>query len=262
VVKDKTTFKIFLQNNMDRGIAEISLLAESPALRFEITPKKMRIPKGHRVFFSVTMFPKPNVRTGTYPINFRLVGGGRQYKSFKLKMKKKGKKPVKKEKFEKVKDKSRLLRIKPIDRPPKIDGVLDDKCWKKSAIASNFSSLKGGKAISQTVVLIAFDKKFLYFNVYSRVRPGEEISRDDNVEIRFATNNSGYPYYSFILPASGKPRFKRALKKGPLVSYSPEGVEYGIANNEGFWTAEISIPFSVLEINSPASETVWYMRID
>ena len=36
VVKDKTTFKIFLQNNMDRGIADISLIAESPVFDFTI----------------------------------------------------------------------------------------------------------------------------------------------------------------------------------------------------------------------------------
>ena len=39
VVKDKTTFKIFLQNNMDRGIADISLIAESPVFDFTIKPE-------------------------------------------------------------------------------------------------------------------------------------------------------------------------------------------------------------------------------
>jgi len=85
-VKDKATFKIFLQNNMDRGIAEISLIAESPAFDFEINPKKMPLPKDQRAFFQVSMTPKSTTRTGNYTINFRLVGGGKQFKSFNLSM--------------------------------------------------------------------------------------------------------------------------------------------------------------------------------
>ena len=57
VVKDEATFKIFLQNNMDRAIAEISLLAESPAFEFTVTPEKMSVPRNQRVFFSVTVRP-------------------------------------------------------------------------------------------------------------------------------------------------------------------------------------------------------------
>ena len=51
VVKDKTTFKIFLQNNMDRGIADISLIAESPAFDFTIKPQRMAIQKDQRTYF-------------------------------------------------------------------------------------------------------------------------------------------------------------------------------------------------------------------
>lgn len=84
VVKEEATFKIFLQNNMDRGIAEISLLADSPAFDFKISPEKMTLPKDQKVFFTVTMHSKDGVKTGYYPIHFRLVGGGREFESFSL----------------------------------------------------------------------------------------------------------------------------------------------------------------------------------
>ena len=64
VVKDKTTFKIFLQNNMDRGIAEIKLIPESSAFDFSVTLAKMKIPKDKRVFFEVTMSTKKATKTG------------------------------------------------------------------------------------------------------------------------------------------------------------------------------------------------------
>ena len=88
VVKDKATFKIFLQNNMDRGIADIRLIPDSPSFEFSVNPKQMSIPQNQRTFFEVTMTPKPAVKTGTYTVNFRLVGGNNQrlFKSFSLKM--------------------------------------------------------------------------------------------------------------------------------------------------------------------------------
>jgi len=84
VVKDQTTFKIFLQNNIDRAIAEISLIAESPAFDFSVTPVKMSVPVSTpndpwKTYFTVTMTPRAGVKTGNYPINFRLVGGGRTF---------------------------------------------------------------------------------------------------------------------------------------------------------------------------------------
>ena len=135
VVKDQTTFKIFLQNNMDRGIAEISLIAESPAFNFTVTPAKMSIPKDQRTYFTVTMAPRAGVKTGNYPINFRLVGGGRTFKeeSFSLKMEEETSQP-KPEKMttKEVKKKSgtrpardveikETLQVKPSDQPPKLD---------------------------------------------------------------------------------------------------------------------------------------------
>lgn len=88
VIKDKATFKVFLQNNMDRGIADISLIAESPAFDFVVKPQRMSIQQDQKTYFEVTMTPKTAVKTGNYTINFRLVGGDdkRLFKSFSMKM--------------------------------------------------------------------------------------------------------------------------------------------------------------------------------
>ena len=47
IVKDSCKFKIFLQNNMDRGIAQIRMAANSRAFDISITPEQMNIPYPH-----------------------------------------------------------------------------------------------------------------------------------------------------------------------------------------------------------------------
>lgn len=48
-------------------------------------------------------------------------------------------------------------------QPPKIDGVLDDSCWKDAAIAKPFiDSYTGKPAQDQTEAYILYDEKGLY----------------------------------------------------------------------------------------------------
>ncbi len=258
IVKDKITFKIFLQNNMDRGIDEISLLAESPVFNFTIAPEKMRIPKNQRVFFTVTMATKPNTKTGNYPINFRLVGGGRQFKSFNLNMK--GRATEEKEDIKK--EKLNILQVKPtFSSSPKLDGVINEKCWKSAAVASNFSSTSEGKAIFQTVVLLTFDKKYLHFGIYCSDDNTKRLSINDKVEILLATEPSGYPYYSVTLPAVGLPYFKKILQDKDSSDWNAYGINYSIKKDSKSWTTEVSIPFFSLNTESPVSKEKWYLRI-
>lgn len=259
VVKDGATFKIFLQNNMDRGIAEISLIAESPAFVFNITPGKMRIPKNQRVFFSVTLWPKPGVKTGSYPIHFRLVGGGRQFKTFSLNMKsgRAETDPIRET------DIANILIVKSTPHSLQLDGKLEEKLWKNSAVVSNFSSLSGGKAVFQTVVLLTFNKDKLYFGVYCADNDSQALSEDDTIEIQIAKEPSGSPYYSVTIPGKGQPSFKKILDSGNVVPWPAHNIECASGKDKEHWMAEVSIPFTSLGSKSPTSSAgeKWYMRI-
>jgi len=262
IVKDKTSFKIFLQNNMDRGIAEIMLRAESPAFNFIITPKKMRIPKNARVYFAVTMIPRKTTKTGRYPIKFRLVGGGKEFKSFGLDIKSKEKEmqsapsvvSLPSRKYEGDKG---LLKVQPLSTSPIVDGQLNDECWKNSVVISNFASMFGGKALYQTLVFLNYDKKALYFGIYCL---DGISSKEDKVTIFLAKGAIGY--YSFVFPLAGSPFYKKYVKREPVNGWKPLDIKYSLQKSKKAWVAEISIPFEVLDSALPVAKEKWFLRIE
>ncbi len=280
VVKDSTTFKIFLQNNMDRGIAEISLLADSPAFDFTITPQRMQIPKDQRAYFTVAMKPKAATRTGNYSINFRLVGGGRQFKSFSLSGDNAGEADASARTSNTVapaapsrapapvapgpraaSDTSVLLRVKGVPAAPKIDGLLSESGWKSAAVASNFTSTRGGKPASQTIALLSYDRTCLYCSVCCMDDNPQKAPDTDRVEIQLASSSSGQPCYSFTFPVSGSPSYRKILPNRSAVPVEARGVRYSVSRGVMSWVAECAIPLAAFGAEAPSSETVWSLRI-
>jgi len=275
VVRDRLTFKIYLQNNMDRGIAEISLLAESPNFNFTITPGRMSIPKDQRAYFEVTMVPKAGTRSGTYPVNFRLVGGGREFKRFSLSMSGQGGggasnrpsgSPATRPSTTPGRPAapspvavSSLLLVNRAASVPRLDGQTSDPCWRSAAVASNFSSPRGGKAVHQTVALLCFDNTCLYLAVYCRDDQPQSLGARDRVTIKLS--EGGATTYCITLPASGAPAFSR-LAGGAAGPWSPAGFQSSIARQANGWTAECALPWSDLGAAPPKKRRVWNLRIE
>ena len=267
VVKDQATFKIFLQNNMDRGIAEISLIAESPAFNFTVTPAKMSIPKDQRTYFTVTMAPRASVKTGNYPINFRLVGGGRTFKeeSFSLNLadetnqpkperKEAGNKPASEHEIKE------MLQAKPSDQSPVLDGIINDKCWKSAGVASNFSRVGGGVPAFQTVTLIAFDREYLHLGVYCNDEKTGQLTKDDKLEIEIGPNRYGYPWYYLSVSGNNAAKFQKVFSD-KSTPWNAAGTKYYIGRDKKSWTLELSIPFSALGRQAPTVKKIWNLRI-
>lgn len=290
-VKDETSFKIFLQNNMDRAIAEISLIAESRAFNFNIIPQVMRIPKGSRVYFTVRIRPKQNTKTGYYPINFRLVGGGRQFKSFSLNVQDEQASKVTASNTQEsvvsrttispartslpaVKtttsttsyitdtDKTNLLNIKQLTNPPQIDGILDDDCWKKTAVMANFSSEKGGNAAYTTIGLMGFNTNSVYFAVHCLGADIQKLSGNDIVEIQLSPDKPEDSFYSLTLPAVGTPKLTRIFSHiGNIGIGLPENSAYRVFSDADYWSAELSLPLYILKTSCPSEITKWFVRV-
>lgn len=253
VVKDMATFKIFLQNNMDRGIAEISLIPESDAFNFTITPSIMSIPKGQRVYFQVTMMPKSNVKTGNYTINFRLVGGGREFKSFSL-----SSQNSQSNTNTPAPASSSILTVKSTKTPPVIDGLFNnDTTWKTSAVATNFSAANGGKAGFQTIALITFDRQNIYFGIYCYDEANNDSKRNDNVKITLASSSNSASSRTISITSKSQ----LSIKKGST-NIDTSNCSYKVLNDKKCWAAELSIPFSAIGINAPTSKVKWNLRID
>ncbi|MCM8784779.1 MAG: hypothetical protein NC827_04985 [Candidatus Omnitrophica bacterium] len=252
VVKDKATFKIFIQNNMDRGIAEISLEPESYAFDFNVTPKKMSIPKNAQVFFEVTITPKQGIRTGTYPLKFRLVGGGKEFKSFTLES------LTEKKETTYDFDLSKLPVIKPTTNPPIIDGSFGDQCWKNSTILSNFCSLKGSEAFYKTWAMITFDKDNLYIGVFCKDDSVEKLSPEDVIEINISPPNDGSCFIISFSPA-GTLTYKKYDAKKQVTNMNISEIRYASMKKENYWSFEAIFPFNL--IKKPKENDVWDIRI-
>ncbi|MCM8828011.1 MAG: hypothetical protein NC902_01815 [Candidatus Omnitrophica bacterium] len=274
IVKDKATFKIFLQNNMDRAIAEIKLIAESPAFDFQIYPMKMSVPKDQRVYFEVTMTPKPNTSSGNYPVTFRLVGGGREFKSFNLdvsgeaanRVQEKKETPMSENKSSPEtqpsrKKESALLSVKKIFQPPKIDGRLMEECWKNAGVAGNFSCPGQGKPVYQTVGLFTYDASSLYLGFYCRDNEPEKISDKDRIEIQISSDPSGKTYYSIVLTGDRKMTFKKVRSSGEVQDLQPANLVYGMYRGINAWMIEIGIPFSSIGTRTPEPGETWLLKI-
>jgi hypothetical protein len=266
VVKDKTEFKIFLQNNMDRGIAEIALIAESPAFDFNISPEVMSIPKGHRVFFKVSMATKQGTKTGNYPINFRLVGGGRQFKSFSLDASGAALEDINQNHNSgriqgSAADESGALKVPRTIKKPLLDGVMNDPVWKTASVISNLSSASGGDSENQTIVLLMHDTGSLYLGIYCCDEAAKDLSKNDYVEIQISQAQSGYPGYSLTFPAAGAPSVKKHNSYGKSVNIKPFGLQYFINTDVDSWGVEAEVPLQLINIAPKGKSSKYYMRI-
>lgn len=276
VVKDQTTFKVFLQNNMDRGIAEIALQAESKDFDFEIKPKIMSVPQNQRAYFQVTMKAKPATGTGNYPVSFRLVGGGRVFKTFNMqasgtpldaKTPPKQPGPASTTNLSRVSTSAvppalpAILNVRSVSEAPVIDGSLNEPAWKTAAVLSNFSSSKGGRAVYDTVGLVSFDRKNLYFSFLCRDENLNALTENDFLELRLAFNLSGLPCYVMRISPTGKVAMKKLLAGGQETDWTASNIRFALEREGKAWTAEVGIPFAALDILPPVSVQKVLLRI-
>lgn len=261
VIKDKTTFKVFLQNNMDRGIAEISLQAASPSFDFSISPNKMAIPQNQRVFFQVTMTTRAGVSTGNYPVFFKLTGGGREFKSFSLNTQGEGTGSSSAAPAQGGAS-SHLLILRRINGALKIDGVLDDGMWSSSAVLSNFATAGGGKALFQTVALLAYNSQSLNMGLRFADEDTSKLTADDKADVFIAFQNPKQSSFHIAVNSEGKAFFDRKENKQGSIAWNVSGARYSVSKMKKTWFAELSVPFSAFGISSPSSPGKWYLRVE
>ena len=160
-----------------------------------------------------------------------------------------------------------------IDRPPRIDGVLDDECWKKAAKVDDFiqeEPEKGAPPTERTVVYLAFDRRNLYiaFECFtsnaeklqaSATRHDDEFFNDDHVEVMidtFRDKRNAYIFSVNLLSTKAEWRYaggrrERFGGKSWDCEWHARAKKY-----DDRWVAEIAIPFSELRFRKEKS-AVW-----
>jgi hypothetical protein len=155
-----------------------------------------------------------------------------------------------------------------INLAPKIDGILDDECWKSAEVTGDFkqnSPLENGPVANKTEVRITYDNTALYIGAMCYDSSPDSIMRQlglrddylsaDNFRIVFDTYNTQQDAFDFSVTASGVQSDSR------FSDYNFNAVWHSdvkILSNG--WSVEMEIPWSALRFPSKA-EQIWGLQI-
>jgi hypothetical protein len=161
---------------------------------------------------------------------------------------------------------------------PKIDGKLDDECWKKALIANDFIQFEptlGEKPKEPTNVYILYDKEMLYVGfecfkndpsklLATQTKRDSEFFQDDFVEVFLDTYHDHRNCYSFSVNSIGTQVDRRISNEGSIGGGDPMNDpskawdcawDAKATKTDKGWTAEMAIPFSVLRFNKNGDGT-------
>jgi hypothetical protein len=178
---------------------------------------------------------------------------------------------------EKVEKVVHAVRIEP-NETPKIDGKLDDECWKKADKMADFIQFEptlGEKPNEPTNVCILYDKEKLYVGfecikndssriLGSQTKRDSEFFHDDFVEIFLDTYHDHRNCYSFAINCIGTQSDRRIANEGSMGGGGPMedrskawdcAWEAKSFKTDKGWTAEMAVPFSELRFNKKGDGT-------
>src|SRR5258708_25832790 len=154
-------------------------------------------------------------------------------------------------------EKAQTVRMPRFDKPPVIDGKLDDEVWKQAKLLKDFYQVQPGDNIAPSKpaeVMLGHDAKFLYvaFHCYDepdKVRANipkrDSIFDDDYVGILFDTFNDSRKAYEFDFNPLGVQA--DGIWTDNNEDFNPDFVfeSKGMVTTDG-WTLEVAIPFKSL----------------
>ena len=155
-------------------------------------------------------------------------------------------------------EKAQPVKMARFDKPPVIDGKLDDEVWKHAIVLKDFYQVQPGDNLAPskpTEVMLGYDSKFLYvafhcFDEPDKVRANipkrDNIFDDDYVGILFDTFNDHRKAYEFDLNPLGV-QADGIWVDGQNEDFNPDFVfeSKGVVTGDG-WTVEAAIPFKSL----------------
>src|SRR5437870_80224 len=155
-------------------------------------------------------------------------------------------------------EKSQPVKMPRFEKPPVIDGKLDDEVWKRARVLKDFHQVQPGDNIAPskpTEVMLGYDSKFIYiaFHCYDEpdkvratIPKRDNIFNDDYVGILFDTFNDHRKAYEFDFNPLGV-QADGIWTDGQGEDFNPDFVfeSKGLVTEDG-WTVEIAIPFKSL----------------
>lgn len=160
-------------------------------------------------------------------------------------------------------DSIKSVQISRTKEPPKIDGRIEDSCWKNIQPVSGFfqyDPVNGAKASEETLVWMAYDQKNIYFaflmgdsqpdRIWAELTPRNEYSHNDSITVILDTYNDKRTSISFTVNPKG-------VQKNSVETIWKSDA----ASRTDGWTAEIAIPFKSLRF-SPKDDQIWGINFE
>jgi hypothetical protein len=147
--------------------------------------------------------------------------------------------------------------------PPRIDGLIDDACWKNLKPVSGFfqfDPVNGVRASEETFVWMVYDQKNIYFaflmkdsqpdKIWAELTPRNEYENNDSITVILDTYNDRRTSISFTVNPKG-------VQKNSVETIWKSGAAVG----EDGWTAEMAIPFKSLRF-STQKDQIWGINFE
>jgi hypothetical protein len=160
-------------------------------------------------------------------------------------------------------DRAKSARVSRTDSPPRIDGLIDDDCWKNMEPLSaffQFDPVNGVKASEETLVWMVYDQKNIYFaflmrdsqanKIWAELTPRNTYENNDSITVILDTYNDKRTSIRFTVNPKG-------IQKNSVETIWKSGA---VVRDDG-WTVEMAIPFKSLRF-SPQEDQVWGINFE
>jgi len=165
-------------------------------------------------------------------------------------------------------EKASPVSIARFEKPPVIDGKLDDAVWQQAAVFKDFVQYRPGDNIAPsqpTEVMVGYDAKFLYFafrahdeagKVRATVPKRDQVFDDDTVGMYLDTFNDRRRCYVMVFSPLGV-QADGIFTEGNGEDYSVDIVmeSKGVVTDDGY-TVEVAIPFKSLRYEA-GKDKLW-----
>src|SRR2546421_2989578 len=169
-------------------------------------------------------------------------------------------------------EKAKPIQVPRFDKPPLIDGKLDDEVWKQAVTLKDFIQTHPGDNAPpsrQTVSMIGYDSKQLYFafhcydepdKVRATVAHRDDVFGEDNVRVFLDTFNDQRRAYVLGWNPLGVQQ-DGIMTEGSGQDFSVDIVmeSKGVITTDG-WTLEVAIPFKSLRYEAGKGK-LWGIHI-
>jgi hypothetical protein len=160
-------------------------------------------------------------------------------------------------------ERSKTLTISRVETPPRIDGLVDDECWRGREPVSGFfqyDPVNGSRSSEETYVWAAYDQNYVYFaflmkdsqpnKIWAELTPRNEFDNNDSITLILDAYNDNRTSITFSLNPKGIQKNSVETIWKSEATMRPDG-----------WSAEMAIPFKSLRF-SVRENQVWGVNFE